>query len=300
MWVRYALFLILTVGVLALNAYLMSVFSPRKPAQREAATAEVVKQGEAPEKPKGNPVEEPPKPATPPEKAVAAKPAAPVPAAAEVNVPDQWVTLGSADPQGPYRMLVTLTNRGAAVKRVELSNPRFRDLEDRSGYLGHVVDETLAAGGALVQVVGPGTPAAAAGLLPGDVIRSVDDRPVDDGLSLRAALKGTKPGQTVTITVFRRGEKKALSAKLDRRPLEVIRPDEAYRPREGLRREGDPPILVADASLSRRELDFTPRLSDLKTIVQTAWAWHRRAHPRLGETRSVTPSVEIQRSTPPS
>ena len=65
------------------------------------------------------------------------------------------------------------------------------------------------------------------------------------------------------------------------------------------RREGDPPVLVADASLSRRELGFTPRLSDLKTIVQTAWAWHRRAHPRLGETRSVTPTVEIQSSTPP-
>ena len=65
------------------------------------------------------------------------------------------------------------------------------------------------------------------------------------------------------------------------------------------RRDGDPPVLVADASLSRRELGFTPRLSDLKTIVQTAWAWHRRAHPRLGETRAVTPSVEIQNSNPP-
>jgi UDP-glucose-4-epimerase GalE len=65
------------------------------------------------------------------------------------------------------------------------------------------------------------------------------------------------------------------------------------------RREGDPPVLVADASLSHTELGFTPRLSDLKTIVQTAWAWHRRAHPRLSETGSVTPSVEIQNSNPP-
>ena len=59
------------------------------------------------------------------------------------------------------------------------------------------------------------------------------------------------------------------------------------------RRPGDPPVLVADASLSRRELGFTPRLSDLKTIVQTAWAWHRRAHPRLGDAKSVVrPPVE--------
>ena len=32
--------------------------------------------------------------------------------------------------------------------------------------------------------------------------------------------------------------------------------------------------------LARRELGWSPQLSDLETIVQTAWAWHRRAHPR--------------------
>ena len=53
------------------------------------------------------------------------------------------------------------------------------------------------------------------------------------------------------------------------------------------RREGDPPVLVADASLSHTELGFTPRLSDLKTIVQTAWAWHRRAHPRLADAKAA-------------
>jgi UDP-glucose-4-epimerase GalE len=51
------------------------------------------------------------------------------------------------------------------------------------------------------------------------------------------------------------------------------------------RRPGDPPVLVADASLSHAELGFAPRLSDLKTIVKTAWAWHRRAHPQLATTR---------------
>lgn len=50
----------------------------------------------------------------------------------------------------------------------------------------------------------------------------------------------------------------------------------------GLRRQGDPPVLVADASLAQAELGFAPHRSDLKTIIQTAWAWHRRAHPRKG------------------
>jgi UDP-arabinose 4-epimerase len=37
------------------------------------------------------------------------------------------------------------------------------------------------------------------------------------------------------------------------------------------RRPGDPPILVADASLARRAIGFKPRFSDLDTIVATAW-----------------------------
>ena len=55
--------------------------------------------------------------------------------------PRQWVTLGSADPDpsNPYRMLVTLSNEGASVARLELSSERYRDLDDRSGYLGHLV-----------------------------------------------------------------------------------------------------------------------------------------------------------------
>jgi UDP-arabinose 4-epimerase len=63
------------------------------------------------------------------------------------------------------------------------------------------------------------------------------------------------------------------------------------------RREGDPPVLVADGSLSRTELGFVPRLSDLKTIVETAWAWHRQAHPRLINERSTTSSVEPRNFT---
>jgi UDP-glucose-4-epimerase GalE len=51
------------------------------------------------------------------------------------------------------------------------------------------------------------------------------------------------------------------------------------------RRQGDPPVLVADASLSHTELGFAPRLSDLKSIVKTAWAWHRQAHPQLATTK---------------
>jgi len=46
--------------------------------------------------------------------------------------------------------------------------------------------------------------------------------------------------------------------------------------REAARRPGDPPVLVADASRVRTALGWTPRLSDLGTIIDTAWSWHRR------------------------
>jgi len=48
---------------------------------------------------------------------------------------------------------------------------------------------------------------------------------------------------------------------------------------EGPRRPGDPPQLVASADRIRRELGWEPRFPDLKSIVASAWEWHRR-HPQ--------------------
>lgn len=47
----------------------------------------------------------------------------------------------------------------------------------------------------------------------------------------------------------------------------------------GDRRAGDPPALVADAAKAKALLGFAPALSDLETIVRTAWHWHQSAHP---------------------
>ncbi|MBL8571874.1 MAG: UDP-glucose 4-epimerase GalE [Phreatobacter sp.] len=42
------------------------------------------------------------------------------------------------------------------------------------------------------------------------------------------------------------------------------------------RRPGDPPRLVADIAAARAALAWSPRHSDIDTIVRTAWAWHTR------------------------
>jgi UDP-glucose-4-epimerase GalE len=49
--------------------------------------------------------------------------------------------------------------------------------------------------------------------------------------------------------------------------------------REGPRRPGDPPALVASAEKARAELGWAPHYTELRPIVQTAWNWHRR-HPK--------------------
>jgi len=39
------------------------------------------------------------------------------------------------------------------------------------------------------------------------------------------------------------------------------------------RRAGDPAVLVADATLAKKELGWQPKFADLKDIVKTAWHW---------------------------
>lgn len=46
------------------------------------------------------------------------------------------------------------------------------------------------------------------------------------------------------------------------------------------RRPGDPPVLVADPTLARLRLDWTPKFTTIDDIVRTALAW--RAAPRFG------------------
>ena len=47
--------------------------------------------------------------------------------------------------------------------------------------------------------------------------------------------------------------------------------------REVARRAGDPPELVADPSKANRLLGWQPQMSDIDSIIRTAWAWHTRA-----------------------
>ncbi|HKM47407.1 MAG TPA: UDP-glucose 4-epimerase GalE [Terriglobales bacterium] len=44
---------------------------------------------------------------------------------------------------------------------------------------------------------------------------------------------------------------------------------------ESQRRAGDPGVLIASSEKIRRDLGWQPKFPDLKTIVESAWQWHR-------------------------
>ena len=44
---------------------------------------------------------------------------------------------------------------------------------------------------------------------------------------------------------------------------------------ESPRRAGDPVVLIASSEKIRRDLGWQPKFPDLKTIVESAWQWHR-------------------------
>jgi UDP-glucose 4-epimerase len=73
---------------------------------------------------------------------------------------------------------------------------------------------------------------------------------------------------------------------------EVVRAVEAVTGKKvpfemGPRREGDPPLLVADSTRLQQDLGWLPRHSALEQIVDTAWAWENRSRPLTTMARTT-------------
>lgn len=148
-------------------------------------------------------------------------------------VPREVVTLGSLDPEDPFKMLVWATNRGASIEAIALNDPHYTDLDDKSGYLGYFAfspDDLEAR----IHAVGQGTPAAKAtpqesgnpvGLQVNDVITKIDGVTINQPEDVRLELANTKPGQQIEITVKREDRELVYQTTLVKRPLEVIRPE---------------------------------------------------------------------------
>jgi UDP-glucose 4-epimerase len=115
-----------------------------------------------------------------------------------------------------------------------------------------------------------------------------DDYPTTDGTCIRdyvhvddlatahlAALERLEPGVALKLNL---GSGKGYSVR------EVIDACREVSEKEipevmGTRRAGDPPELVADSTAAKTTLNWQPQYNDIKSIVTTAWNWHKN-HPK--------------------
>ena len=142
-----------------------------------------------------------------------------------------FVKLGSLNPDGSDRFLVTVNQNGGTLHQVELNfrdtkqQICFRDLATKGGYLGsfNTVD---ASGKTTVVAVGRHTPAAIAGLQTDDIIESLNDKPIVGREALEKWLhENTKAGDTIQVGIERGGVKQTLAATLTDKPVAIIRPE---------------------------------------------------------------------------
>jgi S1-C subfamily serine protease len=82
--------------------------------------------------------------------------------------------------------------------------------------------------GVLVAQVSGGSPADDAGLNAGDVIQRIDGKDVTKVEDAVAAIKASKPGQTLSLNVWSGGVKKLVTIKVQERPaaLNIPQPQE--------------------------------------------------------------------------
>jgi YidC/Oxa1 family membrane protein insertase len=187
-------------------------------------------------------------------------------------LPQKWFTLGSMGPQDGYNLLVTFTNLGAGIERIELTerdhHGRFKypRTDVRHGYLGYVAATLGTDSGAIVNVVGPGSPAQLAkgsvpgGLQPDDLIVSFNQALVESPDDLEAELLKTKPGDTVTMQVHRPAgngnppTKLVFSADLTNHPLDLIRLSSRGGPDEVVGNLDQLSALITLARLGGRDI----------------------------------------------
>lgn len=219
------------------------------------------------------------------------------------KAPERWATLGSADPAGRHSLLVTFNARGAAIERVEVSSPRYRDLEDDRGYLGHLAPSLSGSGaGVVVNVVGAGTPAALAkiegaagdaGLKVGDVILDANGTEIRRVSDFDKSLATTKPGQEFKLKVQRGNETLTLATQLGRRPLEVLRPEPDAPAHDPLSF-----LLTLDSVGSGKKAATVPvgeaEIDKIASLKNEAWEL-TQATGELVEFRFVLDDTELQK-----
>jgi Do/DeqQ family serine protease len=122
--------------------------------------------------------------------------------------------IGFAVPANLARQVVEEIVAHGHVRRGFVGITRLRDLDEESAQeLG-----LKGAEGVVVVEMLRGSPAARAGLRPGDVVIQIDGRPVTDSAQLRNDLAAVKVGGLLRLTVVRQGERLEISIRIAEDP----------------------------------------------------------------------------------
>jgi len=145
--------------------------------------------------------------------------------------------------------------------------------------------------GALVRGVEPNSPAAKAGVEPGDIILKFNGKDIDKSVDLPRLVGNTKPGSKSSLTVFRRGGQRELSV-----TVAELEPDQPER-RAAAPEAAKPPVSNAAQSLglSLAELNAAQK-KELNVkgglLVQAAEGAAARAGLREGDVILAIANVE--------
>ena len=117
--------------------------------------------------------------------------------------------------------------------------------------------------GEFVQSVQPGQPAEEAGLEPGDIVLSVNNRAVTPDQTLSYLVANIAPGTTIPLEIFREGERRRLNVTVGKRPSEEeLRQSQMFdpdaEPEEDL---GPADSEIIEDRLGLQVLEITPQIA---------------------------------------
>ncbi|MHB8508995.1 MAG: S1C family serine protease [Candidatus Dormibacteria bacterium] len=127
--------------------------------------------------------------------------------------------IGFAIAVDKVKPLLGQLEKGAPAATVPASGSAFLGVSSQTVDAAVAAQDGLAVeSGALVTNVSTGTPADRAGIQQGDVIVAFDGKSVADASALGVAVRAKKPGDRVTVVIYRGAARRSVSITLGQRP----------------------------------------------------------------------------------
>jgi membrane-associated protease RseP (regulator of RpoE activity) len=139
------------------------------------------------------------------------------------------IAIAALSARGTTAIAQATTDPAASAARVDVPPGPPQPVEP--GYLGLVTDDRQEAGkGVRVREAVAGGPAAKGGLASGDLITSIDGKPVHGNTDMISTIGSLPPGTQVAFEIDRNGQKQQINVTLGKRPAAGERRFEQFGP----------------------------------------------------------------------